>query len=65
MFINYTFDLPQCMRRKAAVSGKYNRIKPEFTLSVGSADVDVCRLATLIRVEVEPKAANAENCRHL
>jgi hypothetical protein len=49
-------DSAQIMRPHAAVSGQADRwSKPELALPIGSADMHMWRLITLIRIKMKPE----------
>jgi hypothetical protein len=64
VFVNQTFHVPHGVRRNAAIPGQSDRIQPEFAFAVSRANVNVSRLATLVRVEVETKTADAQYRGH-
>jgi hypothetical protein len=59
MFVNQRFHSPHGMRWNAAIPGQSNRIQPEFAFAFCATNVNVRRLAALVRVKVETKTTDS------
>ncbi len=56
-------DGAQIMGLDAAVACEPHLAEPEFAFTFGVADVDVRRFIALVRVKMETKGTDAQNCR--
>jgi hypothetical protein len=59
-----SFDLAWLASRDTSVSRKSYRRNPEFEFFLTAAHMDMSRLRTFIRVEVEAKALDPQNSWH-
>jgi len=53
VFKDQAFNLPQVSSANSSILGETHRLKPEFALSVWRSNMDMGRLARLIRIEVK------------
>jgi hypothetical protein len=51
VFVNEPFHFPHGVRRHAPISGQGHGIKPKLALSVGTPNVNMGRLSTLISLD--------------
>jgi hypothetical protein len=59
VLVNQPLHFPHEMGSHATIPGECHGIKPELALSVGTPNVNMGRLYTLIRVEVEAKTTDS------
>ena len=63
IFEDEPLGLSHVRRCHALVASESDRIEPEFTFPIGVADVNVRRFAPFVRVEVESKRPDSQQCR--
>ncbi|MDZ4287363.1 MAG: hypothetical protein U0984_05365 [Prosthecobacter sp.] len=65
IFVNVTFNFTQVAPVYTAIVGEqYGRIEPEFAFAIRGSNMNMGRLISLIRVEMKPERANAQDGGH-
>jgi len=64
ILLNYAADFGQFMTPKTTVFRQRNRLQPEFRITAGVSNMDMCRLSSFETVKKESVTANPQKRRH-